>query len=98
MRQIPPCTPPSRKRARSSMSWPGGGRRWSVSPGPSPSTSWSYVDQTRAAPTYTLRVKCSKGTYVRTLCHDIGQALGCGGNALAPCAGPGRRAFPWARR
>ena len=26
-----------------------------------------------------LRVRCSKGTYVRTLCHDIGQALGCGG-------------------
>ena len=25
-----------------------------------------------------LRVLCSKGTYVRTLCHDIGQALGCG--------------------
>ena len=29
---------------------------------------------------YTLRIRCSKGTYVRTLCHDIGQALGCGGN------------------
>ena len=28
---------------------------------------------------YRLRVRCSKGTYVRTLCHDIGQALGCGG-------------------
>ena len=28
---------------------------------------------------YLLRVECSKGTYVRTLCHDIGQALGCGG-------------------
>lgn len=28
---------------------------------------------------YTLRVRCSKGTYVRTLCHDIGQSLGCGG-------------------
>ena len=28
---------------------------------------------------YTLRILCSKGTYVRTLCHDIGQALGCGG-------------------
>lgn len=26
-----------------------------------------------------LRVHCSKGTYVRTLLHDIGQALGCGG-------------------
>ena len=26
-----------------------------------------------------LRVVCSKGTYIRTLCHDIGAALGCGG-------------------
>ena len=26
-----------------------------------------------------LRVQCSKGTYIRTLCKDIGQALGCGG-------------------
>lgn len=26
-----------------------------------------------------LRVLCSKGTYIRTLCHDIGAALGCGG-------------------
>ena len=25
-----------------------------------------------------LDVRCSKGTYIRTLCHDIGQALGCG--------------------
>ncbi len=25
-----------------------------------------------------LSVQCSKGTYIRTLCHDIGQALGCG--------------------
>lgn len=27
---------------------------------------------------YTIRVRCSKGTYVRTLCHDIGRKLGCG--------------------
>ena len=27
---------------------------------------------------YTFRVRCSKGTYVRTLCHDIGKMLGCG--------------------
>ena len=25
-----------------------------------------------------IRVECSKGTYIRTLCHDIGQKLGCG--------------------
>ena len=28
---------------------------------------------------YRFRVRCSKGTYVRTLCHDLGAALGCGG-------------------
>ena len=36
------------------------------------------VEQT-GSETWTLRVRCSKGTYVRTLCHDIGLALGCGG-------------------
>lgn len=29
-------------------------------------------------PEYEIRVKCSKGTYIRTLCHDIGQVLSCG--------------------
>lgn len=29
-------------------------------------------------PYMTFTVTCSKGTYVRTLCHDIGQILGCG--------------------
>ena len=28
---------------------------------------------------FRLRVRCSKGTYIRTLCKDIGEALGCGG-------------------
>ncbi len=27
---------------------------------------------------YLLRIKCSKGTYVRTICNDIGDILGCG--------------------
>jgi len=29
-------------------------------------------------PRVTMRVHCSKGTYIRTLCHDIGEKLGCG--------------------
>ena len=29
--------------------------------------------------TLRMRVRCSKGTYIRTLCKDIGEALGCGG-------------------
>ena len=32
-----------------------------------------------AGDTARLRVHCSKGTYIRTLCKDIGEALGCGG-------------------
>lgn len=30
-------------------------------------------------PLVRLRVTCSKGTYIRTLCNDIGEKLGCGG-------------------
>ena len=37
------------------------------------------VEGQTAPDEFILRVRCSKGTYVRTLCHDIGTALGCGG-------------------
>ncbi len=30
-------------------------------------------------PRISMTVNCSKGTYIRTLCHDIGQKVGCGG-------------------
>ena len=33
-----------------------------------------------ALPSVTLWVRCSKGTYIRTLCADIGQVLGVGGH------------------
>ena len=48
---------------------------------PRPVTSRALEVLDGAAPEgsdFVLRVVCSKGTYVRTLCHDIGQALGCG--------------------
>lgn len=38
-----------------------------------------------------LYLECSKGTYVRTLCHDLGQSLGCGAhmsNLLRVRSGP----------
>ena len=35
------------------------------------------------APQLRLRVRCSKGTYIRTLGEDIGEALGCGGHLIA---------------
>ena len=33
--------------------------------------------------TYLLRIDCGKGVYIRTLCHDIGRALGCGAHMLS---------------
>ncbi|MCL1790782.1 MAG: tRNA pseudouridine(55) synthase TruB [Peptococcaceae bacterium] len=38
--------------------------------------AWADGEQPRAD----LEVVCSKGTYIRTLCHDIGAHLGCGGH------------------
>jgi len=34
-------------------------------------------------PLVAFEVCCSAGTYIRTLCHDIGKALGCGGHLKA---------------
>ena len=42
-----------------------------------------------------LLVRCSKGTYIRTLCKDIGQALGCGGCRQANT--PSRNLCRWKR-
>ena len=44
-----------------------------------PITVHSLVAERIAEDAYTLDVICSKGTYIRTLCADIGAALGCGG-------------------
>lgn len=46
---------------------------------PRPVTVYEIEVIKEAHPEYTIRVKCSKGTYIRTLCHDIGLKLGCGG-------------------
>ena len=34
-------------------------------------------------PLVTIKVECSKGTYIRTLAHDLGRALGCGAHLTA---------------
>ncbi|MEJ2670714.1 MAG: tRNA pseudouridine(55) synthase TruB [Deltaproteobacteria bacterium] len=36
-----------------------------------------------ALPEFTMTVRCSQGTYVRTLAHDLGEALGCGAHLAA---------------
>lgn len=46
---------------------------------PRPITIDELVVEAMELPRITLRVSCSKGTYIRTLCNDIGAELGCGG-------------------
>ena len=46
---------------------------------PRPVTIYELTLLSREGDTLRLRVRCSKGTYIRTLCADIGEALGCGG-------------------
>lgn len=49
-----------------------------------------YIEEI-ALPRVRMRVHCSKGTYIRTLCHDIGTELKCGGcmeSLLRTQAGP----------
>lgn len=36
-----------------------------------------------ALPRFDFRLRCSKGTYVRTIAHDLGQKLGCGAHLAA---------------
>ena len=46
---------------------------------PRPVTIHELTLLSREGDTLRLRVRCSKGTYIRTLCADFGEALGCGG-------------------
>lgn len=46
---------------------------------PRPVTFYDIQVQEISLPYITFSVTCSKGTYIRTLCHDIGEKLGCGG-------------------
>jgi tRNA pseudouridine55 synthase len=43
--------------------------------------AWDWVEF--APPDATFRVRCSSGTYVRTLAHDLGERLGCGATLAA---------------
>ena len=46
---------------------------------PRPITIHELTLVERGENTLRLRIRCSKGTYIRTLCKDIGEKLGCGG-------------------
>jgi tRNA pseudouridine(55) synthase len=47
--------------------------------------NWSHVlnDHGVSFPIITIRVKCSSGTYMRSLAHELGTSMGCGAFALS---------------
>ncbi len=45
-----------------------------------PGTTYKEFSEKRSVKKALFEVHCSKGTYIRTLCHDIGEKLGCGGH------------------
>jgi tRNA pseudouridine55 synthase len=49
-----------------------------VEPGPRPATVYRLDLIAFNSPMLTLDVECSKGTYIRSLAHELGMALGCG--------------------
>lgn len=78
IRQIPPMYSAIKINGKKLYELARKGRE--VERAPRPVTIHSLTVEDQLAPdAYLLRVRCSKGTYVRTLCHDIGQMLGCGG-------------------
>ncbi|MDY3993409.1 MAG: tRNA pseudouridine(55) synthase TruB [Evtepia sp.] len=82
LQQIPPMYSAVKKNGRKLYELARRGVEVERQPRPVTIHQLELLDQ--VSPTdYTLRVLCSKGTYVRTLCHDMGQALGCGGTLFS---------------
>ena len=76
--QIPPMYSALKRDGKKLYELARAGKEVERAPRPVTIHALEVLDQT-GPDRYTLRVRCSKGTYVRTLCHDIGAALGCGG-------------------
>ena len=95
--QIPPMYSALKRDGKKLYELARAGKEVERAPRPVTIHALEVVEQT-GPNCYTLRVRCSKGTYVRTLCHDIGAALGCGGCMSAlrrtEAAGDGGRDGP----
>lgn len=78
IRQLPPMYSAVKVNGRRLYDLARKGREVERSPRPVTIYTLELLEQVSGTD-YRLRCVCSKGTYIRTLCHDLGQALGCGG-------------------
>lgn len=76
--QIPPMFSAIKKQGKKLYELARAGKEVERAPRPVSIYELTILEQT-APSDFILRVRCSKGTYVRTLCHDIGAYLGTGG-------------------
>ena len=74
--QIPPMTPAPPLDARPLVDMARAGE--SIEREPREVEIFSLYCKKISRDTYSMKVECSKGTYIRTLCSDIGKQLGCG--------------------
>ena len=81
--QIPPMYSAIKVGGRKLVDIARGGE--TVERAPRPVTIKSIDTEKISETVYRLRVRCSKGTYIRTLCADIGASLGCGAVMSALC-------------
>ena len=66
------------------MSWPGRVWRWERKPRPVTIHALEVLEQTGVDTSSSAGGLLQGRTYVRTLCHDLGQKLGCGGAMCSP--------------
>lgn len=78
LQQVPPMYSAIKRDGKKLYELARAGKEVHRDPRPVTIYDLELLEQTGEAE-YRLRVRCSKGTYVRTLCHEIGAALGCGG-------------------
>ena len=82
IRQVPPMYSAVKRDGRRLYQLARKGQTVAVEPRPCRVDAIEYLGR-EDEETYLLRIDCGKGVYIRTLCHDIGQALGCGAHMRA---------------
>lgn len=80
-RQVPPAYSAKKVGGKPLYKWARANRP--VQPKPSAIAVYSFEMKAYSPPTVTFEVHCSAGTYVRSLAHDLGLALGCGAHLAA---------------
>ncbi len=75
-KQVPPAYSAKKLEGKPLYEWARADRP--VQPKASPVNVYSFEMKSYSPPTVTFEARCSAGTYVRSLAHDLGQALACG--------------------